>query len=148
MKLSKTITDGVYTNLWFDSNAREAVDFYLSIFEDSKKLSENNMVITFELQGRTFSALNGGPLFRFNEAMSLVVNCKNQQELDYYWEKLGDGGEFSMCGWLKDKFGVSWQILPENLDQLLYPEDNNKAQRAKEALLKMQKIDIEMLKMA
>lgn len=148
MKLSKTITDGVYTNLWFDSNAREAVDFYLSIFEDSKKLSENNMVVTFELQGRTFSALNGGPLFRFNEAMSLVVNCKNQQELDYYWEKLGEGGEFSMCGWLKDKFGVSWQILPENLDQLLYPEDNNKAQRAQEALLKMQKIDIEMLEMA
>ncbi len=145
MKLSKTITDGVFTNLWFDNNASEAVDFYLSIFEDSRKLSENKMVITFELKGRTFSALNGGPLFRFNEAMSLVVNCKNQDELDYYWEKLGEGGEFSMCGWLKDKFGVSWQILPENLDELLYPDDAEQAKRAMEALLKMQKIDIEKL---
>jgi predicted 3-demethylubiquinone-9 3-methyltransferase (glyoxalase superfamily) len=127
--------------LWFDSNAAEAVDFYLSIFKNSRRLGGSNP-ISFELDGQIFTALNGGPTFKFNEAVSFVVRCDSQQEVDDYWSKLSAGGAESQCGWLKDKFGVSWQIVPARLPDLI------KHPKALEAMLKMQKLDIAALERA
>jgi predicted 3-demethylubiquinone-9 3-methyltransferase (glyoxalase superfamily) len=133
--------------LWFDGQAKAAAEFYSSVFKDAKITSENPMVVTFEINGSKFMGLNGGPHFKFNEAISLVVNCDTQEEIDYHWEKLtANGGEESMCGWLKDKFGVSWQIVPSMLGKLM--SDPERGQRAMSALMKMKKLDIEKLKNA
>lgn len=129
--------------LWFDGQAKEAAEFYCSVFENSKITSENPMMVTFELNGRKMMGLNGGPQFKFNEAASLVVNCENQEEIDYYWAKLTEGGEESMCGWLKDKFGLSWQIVPTILGKLV--SDPEKGQRVVQAFMKMKKFDIQSL---
>jgi predicted 3-demethylubiquinone-9 3-methyltransferase (glyoxalase superfamily) len=152
--------------LWFDSNAEEAVKFYTSIFKNSKigKISRYGeagyeihgkpagtvMTIEFELNGQAFTALNGGPIFKFNEAISLQVTCESQEEIDYYWKKLSEGGDekAQQCGWLKDKFGLSWQIVPTALGKMLADKDTNKADRVMTALLKMKKVDIETLEHA
>jgi len=142
--------------LWFDKNAEEAVDFYLSVFKNSRKRGEmrssadtpsgpKGMVLTisFELDGQKFTALNGGPMFKFNESISFVVRCDSQAEVDEYWEKfIGGGGQESQCGWLKDKFGLSWQITPSRLGELI---QNPKAMQA---MLKMKKIDLAELERA
>lgn len=129
--------------LWFDGQAKEAAEFYCSVFENSKITSENPMMVTFELNGRKMMGLNGGPQFKFNEAASLVVTCENQEEIDYYWAKLTEGGEESMCGWLKDKFGLSWQIVPSILGKLV--SDPEKGQRVVQAFLQMKKFNIQSL---
>jgi predicted 3-demethylubiquinone-9 3-methyltransferase (glyoxalase superfamily) len=148
--------------LWFDDNAEEAVRFYTSIFKNSKmgKIARYGdaganvsgqpkgsvMTIMFELDGQEFMALNGGPEFKFNEAVSLIVNCDDQKELDEMWRKLSEGGEEVQCGWLKDKFGVSWQIVPVVLSKLL--QDPNRSEKVMAALLKMKKLDIKTLQQA
>lgn len=147
--------------LWFDNNAEEAMNFYTSLFKDSKILSvtryndagpnmnEQVMTASFELAGQEFMVLNGGPLFKFNESISFFVNCKTQAEVDELWDKLtADGGEPSQCGWLKDKFGLSWQIIPEALGKMLGDPDPAKSKRVMEAMLKMQKIDTRVLQQA
>jgi predicted 3-demethylubiquinone-9 3-methyltransferase (glyoxalase superfamily) len=146
--------------LWFNDNAEEAMNYYLSIFKNSKVLSINRfgdagpgpsgsvMTATFELEGQQFTALNGGPEFGFTEAISFFVNCETQQEVDELWDRLCAGGEPSMCGWLKDKFGLSWQIIPKALGEMLGDKDPAKAGRAMKAMLQMQKIDVKKLKEA
>ncbi|MEO5913664.1 MAG: VOC family protein [Luteolibacter sp.] len=134
--------------LWFDGRVEEAVTFYTSIFENSKVLSVSPMSATFELAGQRFMALNGGPQFHFNEAVSFFVSCETQDEIDYFWDKLSEGGKESRCGWLKDKFGMSWQVVPEILGELLGDEDDGRSQRALQAMLKMNKLDIARLKAA
>ena len=147
--------------LWFDKQAEEAAQFYVLIFKNSKMLHVSRygdagpgpkgsvMVVNFQLAGQEFTALNGGPLFKFSEAFSFVVNCENQQEVDEYWRKLtSGGGQESQCGWLKDKFGFSWQIVPTALGKLMSDKDPQKANRVMEALLKMKKIDIATLEAA
>lgn len=147
--------------LWFNDNAEEAINFYRSIFKNSNILNINRygegspfpagtlMSATFELEGQQFMALNAGPQFKFNEAISFYVNCQNQAEVDELWAKLtADGGEESQCGWLKDKFGVSWQIIPTQLGELMSDPDPAKAQRVMQAMLQMQKIDIAKLQEA
>jgi len=144
--------------LWFNTQAEEAVNFYVSIFRNSKVVSVTRygegmplppgtvMTATFELDGQRFIALNGGPEFKFTEAISFYVNCETQAEVDDLWEKLtADGGEEGRCGWLKDKFGLSWQIVPTALNEALGNPDPEKAQRAMQAMLKMNKLDIEAL---
>jgi len=137
------MTHPIYPCLWFDGQAKEAADFYCSIFKKSRITTENPMVVMFELNDSTFMALNGGPHFTFNEATSFVVNCDTQEEIDYYWDKLTEGGEESMCGWLKDKYGLSWQIVPSILGKLV--SDPEKGQRVVQAFLKMRKFDIQTL---
>ncbi len=140
--------------LWFDGKAEEAMNFYVSIFKNSRVLSVTPgpngtvMMATFQLDGQEFHALNGGPMFKFTEAISLFVNCETQQEVDDLWEKLSDGGEKSRCGWLKDKFGLSWQIIPTALGELMRDKDPAKAGRVMQAMLQMDKIDIATLKQA
>jgi predicted 3-demethylubiquinone-9 3-methyltransferase (glyoxalase superfamily) len=150
--------------LWFDDQAEEAVKFYTEIFEKSKikditryddegaKVSGRPkgsvMTVAFELAGQEFVALNGGPLFKFTEAVSFIVNCKTQKEVDHFWEKLTERGEEVQCGWLKDRYGLSWQVVPTALNQMLRDEDPQKAQRVMAAMLKMKKIDIAELKRA
>ena len=146
--------------LWFDANAEEAVGFYTSIFRDSKVLDTARygdagpgpkgsvMTIRFVLNGQEFIALNGGPHFKFNEAISFVVNCETQQEVDDYWAKLTAGGKEVQCGWLTDKYGLSWQITPTILGRLMADKDPEKSNRVMQAMLKMIKIDIEDLKRA
>jgi predicted 3-demethylubiquinone-9 3-methyltransferase (glyoxalase superfamily) len=146
--------------LWFDDNAEEAVNFYVSVFKHAKinSVTRNGdnapgpmskvMIITFELEGLEFVALNGGPQFKFTEAISLFVNCATQQEVDELWNKLSAGGEEQQCGWLKDKYGLSWQIIPQTLMDLMQDKDAVKAQRVMEAMLQMKKIDIAALRRA
>lgn len=134
--------------LWFDSQAEEAAKFYCSIFKDSKILHTSPMIVTFEIMGQRLMALNGGPRFKLTEAFSLFISCKDQQEVDYYWEKLTQGGEESMCGWLKDKYGLWWQVIPDALGELMSGKDTVRSQRAMEAMLKMHRIDIAMLQQA
>ena len=140
--------------LWFDGKAEEAMKFYVSIFKNSKIVSTmpgpDGKVITgtFQLEGQQFMALNGGPQFKFTEAMSLFVNCETQAEVDDLWNKLIAGGAESQCGWLKDKFGLSWQIIPSALGRLLGDKDRAKAGRAMQAMLQMKKIDIAKLQQA
>ena len=141
--------------LWFDDQAEEAMNFYVSIFKNSKVLSvmpgPNGIAqsVTFELDGQEFMALNAGPQFKFNEAISFFVDCESQKEVDELWEKLtADGGEESMCGWLKDKYGLSWQIVPTILGKLLGDPDPAKSQRVMQAMLQMKKIDSEGLRQA
>ena len=150
--------------LWFDNNAEEAVNFYTSIFKDSKITSTSRynaesakvsgqkdgavMTVGFILNDQNFTAINGGPIFKFTEAVSFVVDCENQEEVDHYWYKLTEGGEESQCGWLKDKFGLSWQIVPKQLMQLISDPDKGRAARAMHAMLQMKKIDIKKLEEA
>jgi predicted 3-demethylubiquinone-9 3-methyltransferase (glyoxalase superfamily) len=152
--------------LWFDDNAEEAVKFYTSIFKNSRiktvtryseagkeihgKPSGTVLTIAFELDGQEFTALNGGPMFKFNEAISLAVNCDSQKELDDYWAKLTEGGDAraQQCGWLKDKFGVSWQVVPTSLPQMLNDPDPKKSERVMAAVLQMKKIDVGRLEQA
>ena len=131
--------------LWFDGNAAEAAKFYVSVFENSKILSESPMIVTFELEGQKFIALNGGPQFKFTEAVSFLVSCETQGEVNDLWEKLSAGGEESRCGWLKDRFGLSWQIIPNLLMKLMNDKDAVKANRVMEAMLKMKKIEMQLL---
>jgi predicted 3-demethylubiquinone-9 3-methyltransferase (glyoxalase superfamily) len=130
--------------LWFDNKAEEAAKFYVSIFKNAKLLSPT----TFQIGGQEFIAFNGGPHFTFTPAISLFVNCETQEEVDELWEKLSEGGEKSRCGWLKDKFGLSWQIIPSILGKLMRDKDPEKAKRVREAMLKMSKLDINALKQA
>jgi predicted 3-demethylubiquinone-9 3-methyltransferase (glyoxalase superfamily) len=146
--------------LWFDDQAEEAVNFYTSIFKNSKigsiarygegtpKPAGTVMTVTFQLEGQEFVALNGGPEFTFTPAISFFVNCQTQAEVDHLWEKLSSGGEEGQCGWLKDKYGVSWQIVPTILGQLLQDKDAAKSQSVLNAMLQMRKIDIAKLKQA
>src|ERR687886_1722357 len=150
--------------MWFDDNAEEAARFYTSIFKKSKIIDVTHygesgaeasgrskgtvMTVTFELEGQRFMALNGGPVFKFSPAISFLVSCETQKEVDNLWEKLSEGGEQEQCGWLKDKFGVSWQIVPSVLGELLQDKDARKSERVMGALLQMKKIDIQGLRMA
>jgi predicted 3-demethylubiquinone-9 3-methyltransferase (glyoxalase superfamily) len=141
--------------LWFDTQAEEAMNFYISIFKHSKVLGVTPgpdgraMSVSFELEGQEFIGLNAGPQFKFNEAISFFVDCETQQEVDELWSKLtADGGEESMCGWLKDKYGLSWQIIPQGLGQMLNDPDPARAQRVMQAMLKMNKIDLAGLEAA
>ena len=150
----------ITTFLWFDSNAEEAMNHYVSIFRNSKVLSVMRygkagpgpagtvMLCNFRIEGQEFAALNGGPRFKFTEAISLVVNCDSQKEVDEMWKKLSAGGATSQCGWLKDKFGLSWQIVPRVLLELLRDKDPVKSQRVMRAMLQMTKIDIARVKQA
>jgi predicted 3-demethylubiquinone-9 3-methyltransferase (glyoxalase superfamily) len=134
--------------LWFDGKAEDAARFYTSIFTNSKIETITPMSATFQLDGLEFIALNGGPQFTFTEAISFFVRCETQEEIDYFWEKLSAGGEKGRCGWLKDKFGVSWQIVPPVLGEMLNDEDDEKSQRVMQAMLQMEKLDIKTLKQA
>ena len=149
--------------LWFEDQAEEAAKLYTGIFENSrinritryreagfethKRPAGSVMTVSFELNGQSFTALNGGPEFKFNEAVSLEVHCETQEDIDYFWKKLGEGGDpkAQVCGWLKDRYGLSWQIVPADVDELFADENSPGAQRAMEALLKMKKIDIAAL---
>ncbi|MGW5687436.1 VOC family protein [Nonomuraea sp. NPDC003754] len=136
----------ITTYLWFDNQAEEAANHYVSIFGNSRIVEVTPMMVTFELEGQRFLALNGGPQFRFTEAISLYVDCESQDEVDELWAKLiADGGEESQCGWLKDKYGLSWQIIPKALPKLLSDPDPARAERAMQAMLKMSKIDVKAL---
>ena len=130
--------------LWFEKGAEEAANYYCSVFKNAKILSSNPMVTSFEIDGLRLNIMNGGPQFKLNDAFSIVIHCKDQEEIDTYWNRfVSDGGSESMCGWLKDKYGVSWQVVPSNIDQLLmHPE---KGQRAVQAMLQMKKLDIKKL---
>jgi predicted 3-demethylubiquinone-9 3-methyltransferase (glyoxalase superfamily) len=131
--------------LWFDNQAEEAANFYVSIFKNSKLLSASRMSVTFQLDGQEFYALNGGPHYTFSPAISFFVKCETQQEVDELWEKLSAGGEKQRCGWLKDKFGVSWQIIPTVLGKMLQDKDAEKSKRVMNAMLQMEKLDIKGL---
>ncbi len=146
--------------LWFDNQAEDAANFYVSLFKNSKIINVARygeagpgpkgtaMSVTFELAGQKFIALNGGPLFTFTEAVSFLINCETQHEVDELWEKLSAGGKTSRCGWLKDKYGLSWQVIPTALGQMLQDKDPKKSQRVMQAMLQMDKIDIARLKKA
>lgn len=146
--------------LWFNDNAEEAIEHYVSIFKDSRVLDITRhdqagpdgktkvIVATFQLEGQRFMALNGGPMYTFSPAISLFVSCETQEEVDHLWEKLSDGGEPQPCGWLKDRFGVSWQIIPKALGELMGDKDRAKAGRVMHAMLQMSKIDIAALRRA
>ncbi len=150
--------------LWYDNQAEEAARFYVSLFKNSRigdivrydeaganasgRPKGSVMVVDFQLEGQDFVALNGGPHFKFTEAVSFVVNCETQQEVDEFWKKLSEGGEESQCGWLKDRYGLSWQVVPTVLTEMLKDRDPAKAKRVMEAMLQMKKIDIQKLKQA
>lgn len=155
----------ITTNLWFNDQAEEAAEFYTSIFKNSSinritrygkerhdSMSEGKvMTVEFELEGQKFVALNGGPRYTFTEAISLIVNCESQEELDYFWDRLSEGGDpkAQVCGWLKDKFGVSWQVVPETLNDMINDVDPEKSERVMKTLLQMKtKIDMEQIKEA
>ena len=137
------MTNQMYPCLWFDGQAKAAADYYCSIFKNSTIIAENPIVVYFELNGNKFMALNGGPKYKFTPATSFVIECNTQEEIDHYWEKLGKGGRYDQCGWLDDKFGVSWQVIPSVLPKLM--SDPNKAPRVIEAFMKMSKFDIQTL---
>ena len=147
-------------NLWFDTQAQEAAEYYCSIFPDSRIVNVTHyteaapgkagqvLTVDFELQGQRFTALNGGPEFAFNEAISLLIPCADQEELDAYWAKLTDGGEEGPCGWCRDRYGLSWQVVPEGMDEVFADPDPSRAQRAMQAMLQMGKLDVAALKAA
>lgn len=147
-------------NLWFDTRAEEAASFYVSVFKNSRIVDVTRygdagprpagmvMTVEFELDGQHFVGLNGGPEFTFDEAVSFRVNCEDQDEIDYYWERLCEGGQEGPCGWLKDRFGVSWQVVPTGLEELLNDTDPQRAQRATQAILGMHKLDIAAIRAA
>ncbi len=154
----------IVTFLWFKDQAKEAVDLYVSLFEDAKIINTSHLTesvaeaagkkpgdlssIDFELNGQNFTALNGGPMYTFSEAISIAVNCKTQEEIDKLWEALSEGGEIISCGWLKDKYGVTWQIMPESLDIMMRDPDPARADRVSAAMLGMDKLNISELEKA
>lgn len=150
----------ITTFLWFDNNAEEAAKFYTSVFKNSKIVNTTHypesvpgpkgrvMTVDFELDGQRFTGLNGGPNFKFTEAISLMVGCDTQEEIDYFWEKLAEGGQHVECGWLKDKYGLSWQIVPSNLGELLEGADQQKVDRVMQQVMQMKKLDIKKLQEA
>ena len=150
----------IVTSLWFDTEAEEAANFYCSKFKDSKILNVSHygsagprpegmvLAVDFQLAGQTFNAINGGPDFKFTEATSLLVNCESQDEVDQFWDALGEGGEPGPCGWLKDKYGLSWQTVPTVLDELLADPDPEKSQRVMRSMLQMGKLDVAELQRA
>lgn len=156
---TKPLSQKISTFLWFDNNAEEAANFYCSVFKNSKVLNTvpygeagagpkgSVMVVDFELDGERFTGLNGGPQFKFTEAISLVVSCDTQEEIDYFWEKLSEGGQKVECGWVKDKYGLSWQIVPSILPELLQRGSEN-GDRVMKAVMKMKKLDIAEMKRA
>lgn len=165
--MEKTITSHKLTScLWFENQAEEAAKFYISVFKDGKisriaHYTEEGfevhgmpagsvMTVEFEIGGQSFLGLNGGPHFKFNEAVSFVINCQSQEEVNYYWNKLSEGGDAKaqICGWLKDKYGLSWQVVPTILNDMMLDPDKNKANRAMAAMLKMKKLDIKVLEEA
>ena len=150
----------IIPNLWFDTEAEEAAEFYTSVFQDGRVLGRTHytegapreagmvMTVDWEVNGVRFTGINGGPDFKFNESVSFLISCEDQDEVDYYWEKLGDGGEEGPCGWLKDRFGVSWQVVPTGMDELFADSDPERAKRAMQAMLQMRKLDIAELRAA
>jgi len=150
----------IVPNLWFDTEAEEAAEFYTSIFDDSRIVNvtrcteagprEAGMVMTveFEIEGQRFIGINGGPEFRFDEAVSFEIECETQDEIDYFWEKLTDGGEESQCGWLRDRFGLSWQVVPKGMEEVFADDDPERANRAMKAMLGMRKFDLAALRAA
>lgn len=150
----------IVPNLWFDTEAEQAADFYLSVFPNSSitnvtrypenSMREAGMVMTvdFELDGNPFTAINGGPEFKFDEAVSFLITCADQEELDRYWDQLSDGGSQGPCGWVKDRFGLSWQVVPEGMEELFADPDPHRVERAMQAMLKMSKLDIAALQRA
>jgi predicted 3-demethylubiquinone-9 3-methyltransferase (glyoxalase superfamily) len=157
---SQPVPQKITTFLWFDNNAEEAANFYCSVFKNSKVGDVSRygdagpgpkgtvMTIDFEIDGQQFTALNGGPQFKFTEAISLVVHCDTQEEIDYYWEKLSEGGQKVECGWLKDKYGLAWQIVPDLLLELIKDKNQQKVDRVMKAMMQMKKLEIEGLKKA
>src|SRR4051794_11392273 len=147
-------------NLWFDTEAEEAASFYISVFKDGRIVSVNRyteagpreagtvMTVEWEINGQRFIGINGGPEFQFSEAVSFLITCEDQEEIDYYWDKLTEGGSEGPCGWLKDRFGVSWQVAPTGMDELFADPDTERARRAMEAMFQMKKLDIATLKAA
>ena len=150
----------IVTNLWFDTEAEEAADFYASVFKNSRVVSRSHypegapreagmvMTVEFELDGQRFVGINGGPEFTFDEAISLQIDCEDQAEIDYYWERLSEGGAEGPCGWLKDRYGLSWQVVPTGMDEMFSDPDPKRAERAMQAMLGMSKIDIAALRSA
>ena len=147
-------------NLWFDTEAEEAAEFYLSVFKNSRVVNVARyteagprpagtvMTVEFELDGQRFIGINGGPEFTFSEAVSFMISCETQEEIDYYWDQLTEGGEEGPCGWLKDKFGVSWQVVPTGMDEIFADPDPTRAERAMRAMFGMRKLDIATLRSA
>jgi predicted 3-demethylubiquinone-9 3-methyltransferase (glyoxalase superfamily) len=150
----------IIPNLWFDTEAEEAADFYTSLFKNSRVVGKTHypedapreagmvMTVDWELDGQRFVGINGGPEFKFDEAVSFQITCEDQDEVDYYWDALTAGGEEGPCGWVKDKFGLSWQVVPKGMDELFADPDKTRAQRAMQAMLQMRKLDIETLQRA
>lgn len=156
------MSSGMVIELWFDNEAEEAANFYVEVFKDASlgAITRYNtdtpshmpvgsvLTVDFTLNGQRFQGLNGGPDFKFTEAISFVIECEDQTEVDYYWEKLSAVPESEACGWVKDKYGVSWQIIPNGLNEVLYQEDSDKAKKAMDAMLQMKKLDIEQIRQA
>ncbi|HEX8054652.1 MAG TPA: VOC family protein [Thermoleophilaceae bacterium] len=150
----------IVPNLWFDGQAEEAANFYISVFKDGRILSKAHytedspgepgtvMVVEWELNGQRFVGINGGSQFKFDEAVSFQISCEDQEEIDYYWDKLSEGGSEGPCGWLKDRYGLSWQVTPKGMDELFSGRDEERANRAMKAMLKMSKLDIAELRAA
>jgi predicted 3-demethylubiquinone-9 3-methyltransferase (glyoxalase superfamily) len=150
----------IIPNLWFDTEAEEAADFYTSVFKNSRIVNVAHyteagprpagtvMTVEFELDGQRFVGINGGPQFTFDEAVSFQISCEDQEEVDYYWERLTEGGEEGPCGWLKDRFGLSWQVVPTGMAELFNDPDPERARRAMQAMLQMRKLDVEALRRA
>ncbi len=147
-------------NLWFDTEAEAAAEFYVSVFKDGRVLNKTHytegapreagmvMTVDWEVNGMRFTGINGGPDFKFDEAVSFLINCADQDEVDYFWEKLSEGGSEGPCGWVKDKFGLSWQVVPEGMEELFADADPKRAERAMQAMLQMGKLDIAELRRA
>ena len=150
----------IVPNLWFDTEAEQAAGFYISVFEDSRIVNVTHyteagprpagtvMTVEFELNGQRFIGINGGPEFSFDEAVSFEIECEDQKEIDYYWERLSEGGEEGPCGWLKDRFGLSWQVVPKGMEELFADPDKGRAERAMKAMLGMRKLDLAALRSA
>jgi predicted 3-demethylubiquinone-9 3-methyltransferase (glyoxalase superfamily) len=150
----------IIPNLWFDTEAEEAANFYISVFKNSRIVNVAHytdvgpgepgtvMTVEFDLDGHRFVGINGGPQFQFDEAVSFQISCETQDEVDYYWERLTEGGEESQCGWLKDRYGLSWQVVPTGMEEVFSDPDPERAKRAMKAMLEMRKLDIEALRSA
>ncbi len=150
----------IVPNLWFDTEAEQAAEFYVGVFENSRIVNVSHyteagprdagmvMTVEFELDGQRFIGINGGPKFTFDEAVSFAIECETQEEVDYYWDKLTEGGEESQCGWLKDRYGLSWQVVPTGMEELFADPDKGRAERAMKAMLGMRKLDVAALRRA